>query len=79
MPISYPAGESVVKTLQVVCDHYNFPKDGKVMNDQGDTPWHLAMNAKRKHGLPICEVLCKYPINPKLTNQCVCPAETLKF
>ena len=60
----------MVKTLQVVCDHYNFPKDGKVMNDQGDTPWHLAMNAKRKHGLPICEVLCKYPINPKLTNRC---------
>jgi len=70
MHIPRPVGEPEVKTLQIVCSHFIFPKDGKVINDHGQTPWHLAMDAKSKHGLRICEILCKFPIDPTLTDQC---------
>ena len=57
-----------LKTLQVVCDHFNFHEDGKVINDHGQTPWHLTMHAKCKDGLRVCEILCRYPIDPTLTD-----------
>ena len=44
-------------------NHFEFPKDGKVINDDGQTPWHLAMSAKRKHGIPVCKILCKFCID----------------
>ena len=69
MQVSYPAGDPEVETLQVVFANFSFPEDGKVMNDNGETPWHLAMHAKCKDGLRICEILCKYRIDPTLPDK----------
>ena len=51
-------------------DHFDFPEGGKVINDDGQTPWHLAMSAKRKHGIPVCKILCNYHINRTIKDNC---------
>lgn len=53
-----------------MCDHFDFPEDGKVINDDDQTPWHLAMSAKRKHGIPVCKILCNYHINGAIKDKC---------
>jgi len=55
-----------------VYDHFDFPEDGKVINDDGQTPWHLAMSAnkyKHKHCKKVCEILCKFHIDTAAEDQ----------
>ena len=63
-------GNSELDTLKAVCDHFDFPKDGKVVNDDGQTPWHLAMSAKCKHGIKVCKILCSYHIDRNIKDKC---------
>ena len=50
---------------------FNFPKDGKVVNDDGQTPWHLVMSANYKHKncIKVCEILCKFCIDTAAEDQ----------
>ena len=50
-------------------DRFDFPKDGKVINDDGQTPWHLAMSAKHRHGIKVCEILCSYHIDRSIKDK----------
>ena len=50
--------------LQKICKIYPFKENENVVNREGQTPWHLALNAKRRTGLEICKVLYQCPIDP---------------
>ena len=56
--------EKGVDTLNMVCAEFDYTCQ-EVCDEEGKTPWHLALNAKRKRiSIDICKVLSKYPIDP---------------
>lgn len=56
--------EKDVVILNMVCAEFDYTSQ-KVCDEEGKTPWHLALSAKRKQiSIDICEVLSKYPIDP---------------
>ena len=56
--------------LETVCRSFkNFPDNGKLTDNKGLTPFHIAMRGKRSETSErICTILGQYPINPLLAN-----------
>ena len=56
--------EGNMDALRAVCDQFDF-ESKEVCNKDGETPWHLALRAKRnKTSIEVCKVLRDYSINP---------------
>ena len=52
-----------VDTLRLVCDRFSFGSQ-RECDENGQTPWHLALGAKRREvSIKVCKVLKDYPIN----------------
>ena len=50
-------------TLRLVCEKFDF--NSVICNKDDQTPWHLALSAKRSQkSIQICKILSKFPINP---------------
>ena len=61
------AGE--VGVLEIVCSKFNFPENGRITNNRGQTPFHIAMRAKRNDtSESVCGVLSQFPINPEVAD-----------
>lgn len=54
---------ATVNALRMLCENIDFTSL-EVWDDQGRTPWHLALDGKLKIGVEVCKVLSKYPIDP---------------
>ena len=58
-----------VDTLKSVCKDFDFDRRA-VLDEAGQTPWHLALGAKRSRiSKEICQILCDYPIDPCLEDK----------
>ena len=54
----------------MICSKFNFPENGIVINSEGQTPFHIAMKAKRNNtSVRVCVVLSHFPINPEVPDQ----------
>ena len=59
---------ATVNALRMLCENIDFTSL-EVWDDQGRTPWHLALGGKLKIGVEVCKVLSKYPIDPSKTDK----------
>ena len=65
--MSTPPGE--VQVLEMVCSKFNFPENGRITDKRGQTPFHIAMRAKRNDtSESVCAVLSQFPINPDVAD-----------
>ena len=54
-----------------MCSKFNFPENGRVTNNRGQTPFHVAMRAERSQVVVsenVCAVLSKFQIDPEATD-----------